>query len=512
MMRNFANGSGLRISHPEEKLFPTGGFHFIRTSEGVFSFYPEYLSLITAPFYKISGERGTLFFPLCATLLLLFMAWRYWHVPPLLLLLTTPLFFYSLLLWEMTASICMVTAALLLVQKKYCFSAGAVLGCSLLMREEAYFVCAALGAALLLSGRWKEMLRLGAGFLIPALGIWLYQWCVHGHFLGNHGKYYYLNNNAGFSIFTQLKTAFFNYYHHLLRFDGWGSSKLGYLVWFVLFPVIAGAAPGFKKWRALKYAACAVYLTAATLLSAGIWFQKNTIYSASMLTGILTATPVILGFLVSWHGFLRCRKFRTEALFILVYLLCVPPLMTASDIGLVWGARHFLVLLPLLVYLSFQGFRFLGVPRFRLEKISRFHLIPLWAAALSIFIQSFGLFALYRVSGDSYAIEQKILSSPEKVIVTDVFYIPEQMPRLFFEKKVLQVITKEDLEHLGNALRSGKHKGFLLLLSPRFRRMNDAVLKELLTRFPLTAAPAKLTGKGGFPDLFAGKCRAAFRE
>jgi hypothetical protein len=47
-------------------------------------------------------------------------------------------------------------------------------------------------------------------------------------------------------------------------------------------------------------------------------------------------------------------------------------------------------------------------------------------------------------------------------------------------------------------------KNVLLVLSPRFRRMDDAVLKEVLTVCPLTAPPEKLTGKGAFPDLFAG--------
>lgn len=508
MMRNFLQGNGLHIPHPAEELFPTGGFHFIRTSQGISSFYPEYLSFFTAPFYMIFGERGALVFPIAATLLLLFMVRRYWNIPPPLLLLSTPLFFYSLLLWEMTPSVFMVTAAILLAGKKSYFYAGGILGLSLLMREEAYFACAAMVAAMLLCGNWKAAFKFGAGFLIPALVIWLYQWGVHGHFLGNHGKYYYLNNNAGFSLLSQLNRTFFNYYHHLFRFDGWANPKVNVLIWSVLLPIAAGAAPGFKKWRKFKYAACGIYLAAAAILAAGIWSHKNTVYAASALTGLLTATPIILGFLVNWHGFLRCRKFRMLTVFLLLYILGVPPLMTASDIGLVWGARHFLVLLPLLFFMSFSGFRFMGILKWESGAVHASQSIPAAALAVSVFIQIFGLSALFRVSEDSYAIESRLLASTPEVIVTDVFYIPEQFPRLFFNKTVIQILERKDFKLLKKYLRTNhKKEEFLLVLSPGFRRINNDLLREMLTEFPLASPPEQLTGKGGFPELFAGVCR-----
>ncbi|MBR7138664.1 MAG: hypothetical protein IKD44_03895 [Lentisphaeria bacterium] len=507
MMRNFANGEGLRIPHPEASLFPTGGFHFIPVQDGVCSFYPEYLSFFTSFSYKLAGERGTLFFPLAATLLLLFLAWRCWHIPPVLLLLSTPLFFYSLLLWEMTPSVFLVTVSLLLAERKKFTAAGAVLGISLLMREEAYFIFAALCGAFLFTRNFKALLKFAGGFLCAALPIWLYQWSFHGHILGTHGKNYYVNNNANFTIFSQCKAAFFNCFHHLIRFDGWESSLCNMFAWSVLFPLAAGAAPRFKAWKNLKYGACAIYLGAMFFLCAGLFFHKNTIYAASMLTGFLTAAPVILGFTVNWRAFVRCRKFRLMALATLLYTIAVPFLMTASDVGLVWGARHFLILLPLLVHLSFCGFRLMGIPRVTFSSFRKEQLIPLAALLLSVFIQLFGLFALHRVSGESFRIEQKLLAAPEKIIVTDLFYLPEQMPRLFFEKTILQVTGAKDLDTLSRWLQKQKHRSFLLIISPQFRRMNDTVLKSLLERYPLTAPPEKMTGKGGFPDFFAGKCR-----
>ena len=504
MMRNFAEGNGRKLNNGCPDLFPTGGFHFYKTCGGAYSFYPEYLSFITVPFYKLFGERGILFFPSAATLLLLFMVWRYWHIPPPLLLLSTPLFFYSLLLWEMTPSVFLITAVMLLAERKRFFAAGCVLGVSLLMREEAYFICGAMGAALLVCGRWRELAGFIGAFIIAALPVWLYQWGAYGHFLGNHGKYYYLNNNAGFTVISQLKNALFNYYHHLFRFDSWHWPALNLLSWSVLIPIAAGAAPGFRKWRKAKYGACIIYLAAMGVLAAGVWFRGNTVYTASMLTGLLTATPVIAGFLINWHAFLRCRKFRLLTLAALFYVVGV----TAADIGLVWGSRHFLVLLPVLVYLSFCGFRLMGISVFS-GKFKAERLIPAAALAVSIFIQCFGLYALFRVSGDSHAAESALLKNKNGVIVTDVFYIPEQMPRLFFNKTVLQVLNREDIRTLKTFFQNNKEKKeFLLVLSPQFRRMDDGVLKEFLREFPLTAPPERIRGAGGFPDLFAGNCRA----
>jgi hypothetical protein len=241
-------------------------------------------------------------------------------------------------------------------------------------------------------------------------------------------------------------------------------------------------------------------------LAAGVFFHKNTIYSSSMLTGFLTATPVIMGFTVNWHSFLRCRKFCILTLFVLLYTVCVPPLMTANDVGLVWGARHFLVLLPCLLFLSTLGFRLMGVPKITFKRFSPKQLIFPCAVVLSVFIQGYGFFALHRVSGESCKIETQLLTLPQKVIVTDLFYIPEQMPRLFFEKTVLQVITSDDLACALKFLKAKEHREFILILSPRFRRMNDDVLKQLLSAAPLCAPPQRMTGLGGFPDLFAAKC------
>ena len=504
-MRNLDAGNGRLIRHPFPELFPAGGFHFFPRPGGAVSFYPEYLSAATVPFYRLSGERGILFWPIAATLVLLALAGVFLHLPPLGLLIATPLLFYSLLMWEMTPSVCLVLMSCLLCLKGGFFAGGAVLGLSLLMREEAYFFAAALGAALLVCGRWRELPRFAGGFLCPALAVWFYQWRIWGHFLGLHGKFYHVNNNADFSLLSQLHVAGFNYFHHLFRFDGWGASRWDLLAWSALLPIIAGAAPTFRSCLKLKYAALGIYFLCTAILGAGLWFQTVPVYAAAGAAGLFAVTPVMAGFTVNWLAFLRNKRYRLWAWTLLFFMAGVPPLLTASDVGLFWGPRHFLILLPLLCFLSFIGFRRMGgLPG--LEKLKLRKTLPAAALLLGFFLQCYGIYALARVSEDSFETEQRLLALPEKVVVTDVFYLPEQTPRLFFGKTVVQVTTAEELKMLTAYLTAGKEKTFALVLSPRFRRIPDPVLKDLIARFPLTAPPVRLTGKGGFPDLFAARC------
>ncbi len=510
-MRNFAAGKSELIRHPCPELFPAGGFHFFRRAGGAVSFYPGYLSAATAPFYRLFGERGVLFWPILATLASLFLAGHFLRLSPPGLLLATPLVFYSLLLWEMTPSVCLVLAGFILGLRGGFFSCGVLWGLSLLMREEAYFCAAAFGAALLVCGKWRELLRFSGGFLLPALPLWLLQAALYGHIFGLHGKFYYLNNNAGFSLFTQARAAAFNAFHHLFRFDGWGRSSWGSLAaWSALLPLAAGAAPGFRRWLTYKYAAMIVYLVCTVFLTAGLWFQAVPVYTAAGAVGLFSTTPLAAGFLINWRAFLKTSRFRVWTWALIFYILGVPLLMTASDVGLVWGARHFLVIVPPLCYLSFIGFRRLGAPPLPLPSGLKLHkLLPPAAVGAGVFLQCYGLYALNRVAEDSAVIEEALLRAPGKTVVTDVFYLPEQTPRLFFGKTVLQVLSPNDLEVLKKFLAKQGEKEFTLVLSPRFRRLPDPVLRELITAFPLTAPPVRLTGKGGFPDLFAAQCRSA---
>jgi hypothetical protein len=123
-------------------------------------------------------------------------------------------------------------------------------------------------------------------------------------------------------------------------------------------------------------------------------------------------------------------------------------------------------------------------------------------------MQCFGIYALYHVSNESDAATEAIAIQKPEIVATDVFYLPEQTPRLFFEKQVLE-INDSNVDKLVETLRNSPQKEFILVLSPTFRRISDETLAKLLE-----AAPAVENVKvfeqqpgSGFINLFITTCR-----
>ena len=175
VMRNFAEYGTTAIKHPAPEFFPDGNFHFVKHRGGIRSFYPEYYPVLASYPFRIFGECGVRWLSMlgsvaAAGVLALALKKRFTSG---LLVFATPLLFFSFLLWEMTWSVCFAAVAWLLLMNKKHFPAGAVLGASLLLREEAYFLVFAFAAALFCDRELKSALKLGAGFLGAALWIWL---------------------------------------------------------------------------------------------------------------------------------------------------------------------------------------------------------------------------------------------------------------------------------------------------------------------------------------------------
>ena len=120
-----------------------------------------------------------------------------------------------------------------------------------------------------------------------------------------------------------------------------------------------GLAPAFKMrfWNigaegqvllgGIAAAACVSWAVLIPLL----WQRRMFAYTAAMTAGVFTATPFLLGFLLNWRPLITrspSRMIRMSSLASVLYLLIVPPLLTRHDIGLIWGPRHFMPILPLM--------------------------------------------------------------------------------------------------------------------------------------------------------------------
>ena len=519
VMRNLAETGSPSIRHPAPEFFPTGGFHFVRHRGHIRSFYPEYYPALAAKWWKLTGDRGLVWLSMLGTaaavaLLTLILGERRGLVP-FLLAFATPMCFFSFLLWEMTWSVFLSLAAWILVQKKRYVVAGAVLGASLLLREEAYFFAFALTVALACRKDFKGAAKFLLGMAALTIPIWIWQYLEFGHIFGLHGGNYYANNRVSgdFSPRGFVRGIVWNYAHHLFRFDAFPrGGKLSTLNYLCLTPamlaVVAGAFTSRKSDKikaVLGIAAVAGWF----VLVLGYLFRTtdNEAFSAAMITGAVGSNPLFLPFYLNWRRawLSRSTAIRDAAVTVCVYLLLVPPLMTRNDIGLIYGARHFLCVMPLMLLMSahFAGIKAL-TGRFRF-------VVPVTAglaAAAALMLQYGSFTALRNVAAEAAEFEHAVGSLPEKTVVTDIFFIPEQTPHLFFDKDVFQL---EDVPALTEYLHCSKRRDFVLLLSadPRFRRIGNDKLAHLLNAAGPIVPPVRFrkTPGSGFMDVHIVRCR-----
>ena len=197
------------------------------------------------------------------------------------------------------------------------------------------------------------------------------------------------------------------------------------------------------------------------------------------------------------------RPLRMVTLAALLYCLALPVVLTRSDIGLIWGARHYLPVYPLLFVLSFAGFARLGWLR-------RQRLLTAVLIGAALVLQAVGIRALFGVAEDAARAEATIGALEPRVVVSDLFFLPEMTPRLFFAKQWLYVKNDTELRELTGLLREKGIDRFTLVLSalPGFRQVGDRALAEFLEMAPLSAEPYRLPAPGsGFMTLLIGECR-----
>ena len=151
-----------------------------------------------------------------------------------------------------------------------------------------------------------------------------------------------------------------------------------------------------------------------------------------------------------------------------------------------------------------------GTPEFRWYYPVLFSPMLLMAAALgfSLALQLFGLRTLFGVTEETARLTAKLRSMAPEVVISDLFFLPEQTPQLFFEKRWLFVKNDEAAAELPVLLARHGIREAVLVLSPRFRNLSDGALRRLLTSLPLAAPPERFAAPvSGFLELFLGKVR-----
>ena len=507
IMRNFAENGSITFSQLPPELFPKGGFHFQHLPDGgIYSFHSWVLPVLCAPFYLLSGENGALLPILCSALgvILLLTANKRDRFALYALLLTTPFWLYSLMLWEMVPAMLAALAGFIMLKRHNMAAAGIIFGLGIWMREELYILGIITGIILLCQRQWRDALKLAAAAAGAVLPLWLMNLYIYGHILGLHGATYALNNREGnFSLLTELQGVLFNYYQHLLRFETLSTPHASLIL--ALAGTAALIVPGFFKNTRLKLAGLAVFTVIDLIFIRYLYAAKDSpLFRCGVTMSLFFTLPLAAGYFLNLRALLsdRNRALRFMAQAVLIYIVIVPVMLTRFDIGLTFGARHYMCIMPMLMILSFRGFAGMQCP----VKVKQFFLIAL--CAIGIVLQYWGFKTLYISSHHSAALEKQLAACPEKTVISDVFFLPEQAPRMFFDKQCLEVISHQQLSSAIAYLQKQQTKSFILILGrDQFRQMDNTVLKRLLDAYPVSAPPQEVYAAPGMP-LFIVRCQA----
>lgn len=493
IMHQFLRHDTVFFHHPSPENFPCGGFHFQHLADNkIISFHSPYLPVLTAFVCRIAGNSGVLFIPVLSLALiaaiLTGLPGKKSYV--LTALAAAPLCFYALLLWEMLPAALAVTAAAWLFFHRRTFAAGIVFGAGLWMREELFLAGAVIAAILLFKRQWRMMLKFGAGAAIPAVMLLLSNYLLTGHILGVHGSTYFINNRPEMTAMLKCREILFNFYQHLIRFDTL-SRWSGIIAAAALLPVlIAGAAPDYRKFFRFKLIAGTIFTIAVCLFAAGLWKEKQYLLISAGTFGLFISVPVTVGFLLNYRALLsdRHQLILLGAWSIAGYILAVPFLLNPHDIGLTWGARHFIMILPLMIYLSVYAAAKAGFFRCPAGRY-----LAICCTAAGLLIQIYGINALVKVTDDAASLQHKILEMPQKTVVSDLFFLPEMTPQVPFAKIQLEIAGEKQLTAAINFLERENIEEFILILSPDYRRIDNAQLARLLRRYPPRIRPEPFT-------------------
>lgn len=214
-------GPGAALAYPGAGVDPTLDhvplLYWLGDSGAIYSWWPVWFPLISAPFFGWLGMAGLYVLPLAGSLITAFLVYRaLFSLGPApgrgvasvaagLVALTTPLFFYTFTFWEHTLQVALILAAFYLLVNDNSvarlpsrpFLAGICLGLAIYLRLESVIFVLAAGLAMILwgttaPGTWvqrlgglvKQRAAFGIGLLLAVTPLFLFNGLVEGHWLG----------------------------------------------------------------------------------------------------------------------------------------------------------------------------------------------------------------------------------------------------------------------------------------------------------------------------------------
>lgn len=418
--------------------------------------YSEYISPFiwgSAVFYAWLGHAGLLVLPwLAGVSSLILTAWLAWRVrpdrwaalAPLLIGLSSPLLVYSLEFWEHTPGVCLALLALVGIVKatdrspwRWLIIAGAATGVGLTMRAELYVFPFALAIGLFTLRSVlplpRALIGLAAGGLLTAGPWWLYQFVRWGSPFGPR-----VTQNVpllgGTDMLARLGDATGRNWTMLWPAGGAGLEILAVLAIAAL--VLAGLITLGRRQQVQRWAF--VLLVASISATAAVLLARVTFWNvdgALRPDDLVSTFPLICLILVAPIWRVKSVRFSPETQFLAIIGLTFSALVVIISPfqgGVQWGPRLLLpAVAPLAVVVTViisEAWHTPGLVR---------------AGVVVIFGALFMAGAVPTVLGvkfiqdgqqNNLALSAIIEQIPDRVVVTDAWFLPQGAPYTFQNK------------------------------------------------------------------------------
>lgn len=468
--------------------------YFVSNRDGSFrSGYSPLLPWLGSSVYNFSGLAGARLIPfasglLCALLCALIcgtigLPKTIQALGVMLAGLCTPLMFYSLLFLEITVAAMLCTCGILFALKLlsddsprhtptsrmlYAVLSGLACGAAVLFREEGYIVCAAVFLGLLLCRiNWKETVFFSISSALVVIPLLTFNWLDSGSLFGLHHSIYGSISGTG-------GTAGKLYSFYFFVFKGCGMLQLAAAIPFIMLFWLGFLYNG--KHQASGWVVNGMMCLAA---AAAVWNVLCELISPEPLENVLYFQSLCgnVAFVAVVFAFSRVlltdekKSVRFEAAVLLFCIAGIGISLRSSVAGVFFGARHFVVMMPLACALVLYVMQSASASR-----VLRICGIILVICAFASQMHGIGLLKMKK--DFSLSLIEEVAAAENAIVVTDVFWIPEELAVLDRSKKILFIKDDSALKTLEDICRSNGMSAYTLILSPHFRKLSDAALRE----------------------------------
>ena len=340
--------------------------------------------------------------------------------------LASPLLFYSSVLWEHSVVVALVAGAFAALESRRAsgapaFGAGLLLGVAAFLREEVGLLVLATAIGLFAKGRRSEAIRVAAGGAVGIAGHFAFQRAIGGSWAGVHGG---VNRPEPF---LHTGTAV----RDLLASTGASGAPLALVG---LAAVALGAAAVWRRaQRPGLLALAGASLLAGISLVAWTRYPDGQDRALALIGSNSTVVFLPWALVVPFLAATRRRPRRdapapvplgTIALLFLGAVLALAPERTIT--GVHPGPRLLLPLLPLVAALAAER-----IP----ARVGTATVALVIAAIPALLWNVRSLELLHDKRHASGRIAAAIAADPHRIVVTNLFWLPAELPALWFERE-----------------------------------------------------------------------------